>query len=60
MSYLLWRYLIGNIRWSIPPGRYGYLKLKHFFLPMVLNSILMAPFLRAGRFLEFFKEELDL
>jgi hypothetical protein len=27
-------YLIRNIRRTIPLGRYGYLKLKHGFLPM--------------------------
>jgi hypothetical protein len=31
-----------------------YLKLKHGFLPMALNFILMAPCLRAGRVLDFF------
>jgi hypothetical protein len=34
------------------------LKLKHGFLPMALNSILMAPCLRVGRVLEFFRKNL--
>jgi hypothetical protein len=32
--YYLCRYLIGIIWWNIHLGRYGYLKLKHGFLPM--------------------------
>jgi hypothetical protein len=49
----LWGYLIGNIWWNMPLGRYGYLKLKHGFLPMTRCL--------KGRILEFFfAEELDL
>jgi hypothetical protein len=34
------------------------LKLKHGFFPMGSNSILMAPCLRAGRVLKFFRRNL--
>jgi hypothetical protein len=52
--------LIGNIWWNISLRRHGYLKLKHGFLPMAENSILMASCLKARLVLEFLSEELDI
>jgi hypothetical protein len=50
--------LIENFGWNIPLERYGYLKLKHGFLLMGKNSILMARCLRAGRAPKVFRRNL--